>query len=85
MPRGGPRTGPTVGGKRAGAGRPRTRLTLSKAAALTLHLLTKIQRQIAPATTPEMVLEHLIDEAWQESDADFEHRAAAAATHGEQS
>lgn len=74
MPRGGPRAG--FGGKQPGAGRPRQRLTLDKEAAKKLHLLTKTQRQFAPSITEEMVLAHIIDEAWQELDGVYQSAAA---------
>lgn len=75
MPRGGPRTGPKVGGVRAGAGRPRTRLVLDKETAKALALLTRIQRQFAPDTTEEMIVANLVADAAADTTEDYEQRA----------
>jgi hypothetical protein len=62
MPRGGARA--NSGGVRVGAGRPRRNLHLDAETARLLATLTKQQRQVAPATTEETVLAHLIRQAW---------------------
>ena len=74
--RGGPR--PNSGGARPGAGRPRQRLTLDKATAHTLAVLTRQRRQVAPATTEENVVAELVAQAWQELDREFQERETPA-------
>lgn len=77
MPRGLPRgeTRAGFGGKQPGAGRPRQRLVLDKNTARTLLLLTRIQRQVTPTVTEEMVLANLVRDAWEEADTEYEARA----------
>jgi hypothetical protein len=66
------------GGVRSGAGRLKRNIHLEPNTARALSILTKQQRMLQPDITEEQIVARLIEDAWQELDAEYQQKAKEA-------